>query len=121
MTKKILIIENNSDIRDIITVTLEEEGFTVIGMPSPDSLDAIVRHEPDLILIDEWLSGHPGKRLCLRIKQFHELMHVPVVVLSTAHDINKIVAECKADGYIRKPFDLIDLIKTVREQLGVQA
>jgi DNA-binding response OmpR family regulator len=121
MTKKILIIENDADIREIIKYALEDEGFTVAGMPSPESLEAVVRHRPDLILIDEWVAGHPGHRLCVRIKQFHSLMHVPVIILSTSNDIEKITAECKADGYIRKPFDLAQLVEVVQEQLTNQA
>ena len=121
MTKKILIIENDFDIRDIITYVLKDEGFSVIGMPSPESLDAVVLHQPDLVLIDEWLSGHPGHRLCLRIKQFHQLMHVPVVIMSTENDIEQIAAECKADGYVRKPFDVAELVETVQEQLANRA
>ncbi|HVS93444.1 MAG TPA: response regulator [Mucilaginibacter sp.] len=121
MTKKVLIIENDADIRNLIAFILEEEGFTVAGMPSPEALDAIVRHQPDLILIDEWLAGRPGHRLCLRIKLFHQLVHVPVIILSTATDIEKIVKECKADGYVRKPFDVADLVETVQEQLVKRA
>lgn len=121
MAKKILIIENDADIRDVITYVLEDEGFTVAGMSSPESLDTIVGHKPDLVLIDEWVAGHPGHRLCLRIKQFHHLVHVPVIILSTESDIQKIVAECKADGYVRKPFDIAALVEAVQEQLAKQA
>ncbi|HEX3384882.1 MAG TPA: response regulator [Mucilaginibacter sp.] len=121
MEKKILIIENDADIRDIITYVLEDEGFSVASIASPESLDAVVHHQPDLVLIDEWVSGHPGHRLCQRIKQFHRLMHVPVIILSTAIDIEKIALECQADGYLPKPFDLTTLVETVQEQLANRA
>ncbi|MBS1526219.1 MAG: response regulator transcription factor [Bacteroidetes bacterium] len=121
MAQKILIIENDADIRNLIAFILEEEGFAVAGMPSPESLETVVRHQPDLVLIDEWVAGHPGHRLCLRIKLFHQLMHVPVIILSTASDIEKIVTECKADGFIRKPFDVTELVEVVQEQLVKRA
>lgn len=120
MRKRILIIENDSDILDIIVDVLEHEGFFVVGMLSPESLNAVVDQQPDLVLIDEWLSDCPGHRLCLRIKEFHRLLHVPVIILSTAKDIEKIMAECKADSYLRKPFDVTELVEAVQEQLQIE-
>lgn len=117
MKKKIIIIEDDADIRGVITYILQEQGFTIISMSSPESLDIMVDQQPDLVLIDEWISYYPGHRLCLRIKQFHRLMHVPVIILSTSKDILNIMTECKADGYVRKPFDVAELVEAVQAQL----
>jgi DNA-binding NarL/FixJ family response regulator len=46
---------------------------------------------------------------------------VPVIILSTAIDIEKIAMECQADGYLPKPFDLTTLVETVQEQLANRA
>lgn len=117
MAKKVLLIENDTDVRDMITYVLEDEGLTVLHLIDPGDLDIIAAAAPDLILIDEWLSAEPGHRLCLRIKQFSKLTAVRVIIMSTAHDIEVIAAECHADDYIRKPFDLSEMVEKVCGQL----
>ncbi|MGN6639029.1 MAG: response regulator transcription factor [Mucilaginibacter sp.] len=121
MTESILLIENDNDIRDIITYVLEDEGFAVLHTSSQVELDAITRLKPDLVLIDEWLSAEPGHRLCLRIKQLEAFSAIPVIILSTAGNIEQITAECRADTYIRKPFDLTELLGTIKKQLSRRA
>lgn len=118
MAKKILLIEHDADVQNIIRYILEDEGYTVSSMESPDDLALIVHQQPDLVLIDEWLAVQPGHRLCLRIKEFELLNHVPVIILSTAPHIEEIMAECHADAFVRKPFDLNELLEKVRMQLG---
>jgi len=117
--KKILLIEHDEDVRDIITYILEDEGLTVIAMDAPEELEHIIVRQPDLILIDEWLSDKPGHRLCLRIKQVKHMSMVPVIILSTANNIEQIALECHADDFIKKPFDLDELVSKVKQQLYV--
>lgn len=94
-----MIIENDQDIRFIIEYILEEEGFTTLTMPEPDDLSAIIPFGPDVILLDEFINNKPGHRLCRKIKQVRKLAAVPVIILSTANDIEPIVAECDANDY----------------------
>ncbi len=117
MNAKILLIEQDADVRDMITYVLEDEGISVISFSRTDDLEGIVALQPDLVLIDEWLSGMPGHRLCLRIKRYEKISGVPVIILSTANHIEQIMSECRADGFIRKPFDLEELLSKVRQQL----
>lgn len=113
MKKKVLIIENDRDIRDLVEYILEEEGFDALSMPEPERLTQILEFEPDLILIDEFVNNKPGHRLCLKIKQAEDLDTIPVIVLSTATDIELIATECKANDYLRKPFDVQEMIEKV--------
>jgi two-component system phosphate regulon response regulator PhoB len=115
LKKKVLIIENDQDIRHIVTFILEEQGFDTLSMPEPANLSEIVPFAPDVILLDEFINARPGHRLCRQIKQVHGLAAVPVIILSTANDIELIATECDANDYIRKPFDVEDLVgKVVR-------
>lgn len=113
MKKKILIIENDEDIRSIVDYILEEEGFNALSIPEPKSLTEILQFTPDLILIDEFINSQPGHRLCLKIKHDVMLKHIPVIVLSTANDIELIAKECNANDYIRKPFDVHEMVEKV--------
>lgn len=120
MKKKVLIIENDHDIRHIVEFILSEEGFHTMSIPEPDTLAEILPFKPDLILIDEFINSRPGHRLCLRIKHEPLLAHLPVIILSTANDIELIVAECKANDYIRKPFDVEEMVDKVLRVIGDQ-
>jgi DNA-binding response OmpR family regulator len=113
MKKKVLIIENDRDIRDLVEYILEEEGFSALSMPEPERLTVILEFGPDVILIDEFVNSKPGHRLCLKIKQSEQLDNIPVIVLSTSPDIELIVTECKANDYIKKPFDVQEMIDKV--------
>ena len=113
MKKKVVIIENDQDIRYLVTYILETEGFTTLSIPEPDNLEHIRSFKPDVILVDEFINSQPGHRLCRKIKQVSGLKDIPVIVLSTANDIELIATECQANDYIRKPFDVRDMVNKV--------
>ena len=120
MKRKVLIIENDSDIRSIVEFILSEQGFDTLSIPEPETLTEILQFRPDLILIDEFINSKPGHRLCLRIKQEPMLAYLPVIVLSTANNIELIATECKANDYIRKPFDVEEMVDKVLRVIGEQ-
>lgn len=113
MRKKVLIVENDQDIRNIMEFILEEQGFDTLSTPEPENLDEIVPFKPDLILLDEFINNRPGHRLCKKIKQVDALKNIPVIILSTANDIEMIATECNANDYISKPFNVSDMIDKV--------
>jgi len=113
MQKRVLIIENDRDIRDLVEMILGDEGFDTLSMPEPQTLSVVVDFKPDIILIDEFINNKPGHRLCLKIKESGLLKGIPVIILSTAVDIELIAKECSANDYLRKPFDVQEMIDTV--------
>jgi two-component system phosphate regulon response regulator PhoB len=113
MKKKVLIIENDQDIRHIVEFILNEHGFETMSIAEPDDLSEIIPFAPDVILLDEFINSKPGHRLCRKIKQVSGLAKVPVIILSTANDIELIATECDANDYIRKPFDIEDIVGKV--------
>jgi two-component system phosphate regulon response regulator PhoB len=113
MKKKILIIENDQDIRHIVEFILTDQGFETLSIPEPQDLSEIIPFTPDVILLDEFINARPGHRLCRKIKQVAALATVPVIILSTANDIELIAKECDANDYIRKPFDVEDMVGVV--------
>lgn len=92
---------------------LTEQGFETLSTPEPDDLSDIIPFAPHVILLDEFINSLPGHRLCRKIKQVPSLATVPVIILSTANDIELIAAECGANDHIRKPFDIEDMVAKV--------
>jgi len=111
--RKVLVIENDDDIRDLVSFILSESGFICLGIPEPEKPEKVAAFKPDVILIDEFINNQPGHRLCLRIKQVESLRHIPVIILSTMNNIELIAEECKANDYLRKPFDVEELVGKV--------
>jgi DNA-binding response OmpR family regulator len=114
--KKILIVEDDLSIQHIVTYILEVEGYEVTGTVHVPATE-LKYHNPDLILLDEWVNKIEGHMLCKEIKAVEDLKHVPVVIFSTAMDIEDIAENCEADGFVKKPFDLEILINEVKKHL----
>ena len=110
-----LIAENDKDIRELVSFILESEGYEVQSCPY--TLENLLIMEADLILLDEWVNFKEGPMLCKEIKAIERLAHVPVIIFSTAPDIEQIAAACRANGYVHKPFDLETLLSEVRKFL----
>jgi len=120
LKKHILIIENDADIRSIVDFILQEQGYETLSIPEPENLSSLISFSPDVILLDEFINSQPGHRLCLKIKKLPALASIPVVILSTANNIELIAAECQANDFIRKPFDVEDLVEKVLRLLNHQ-
>ena len=115
MKKRVLIIENDPGIRNIVEFILQDHGFETLSISEPEDLTDVILFFPDVILLDEFINSQPGHRLCRKIKRVPDLATVPVIILSTASNIELIATECNADDYISKPFDVEDMVvKVVR-------
>jgi DNA-binding NtrC family response regulator len=116
--KKVLIIEDDAGIQELIRYILEVEGFEVAT--SAHSLTAdLTSHKADIIILDEWVNKKEGTMLCKEIKHVHVTKHIPVIIISTAMNIEEIAENCEADGFIAKPFDIDDVAKEVKKVLGI--
>jgi DNA-binding response OmpR family regulator len=117
--KKVLIIEDDAGIQELISYILEEEGFRVDTTVHSLATD-LTPHKADLILLDEWVNKKEGHMLCKEIKMMHATQHIPVIILSTSVDIKEIAKNCDADGYISKPFDIDEVVKEVKRVLKME-
>lgn len=116
MRKKVLLVENDSNIREIITVILTEEGYEISSLCSGAGLfDLITIFEPDVILLDVIRTTLEGTALCRAIKAAEGTAHIPVIVLST-HPKAEVTKEICADDVVSKPFDLKDVVTAVNRQ-----
>jgi two-component system phosphate regulon response regulator PhoB len=121
ITKKILVIEDDKDIRDTIVYILQEENYEVIASEDSKILKSINDYKPNLVLLDNWLtdwkSDANGQQLSKELKSNPATSHIPVIIISAVSNIKEIAEAGLADGYLRKPFDLNELIEIVKHHL----
>ena len=126
MAAKLLIVEDQTDIRNLIRATLEFEDFEIHEAEDGRSgLDKFVAVRPAVVLLDVMMPGElDGLQVCQRIKQSPQGRNT-IVILLTARgqkaDI-EIGLKAGADAYLVKPFSPLELIETVEAKLpGAQA
>ncbi|QKJ28720.1 response regulator transcription factor [Mucilaginibacter mali] len=107
---KIVVIEDNPDIMDVVDFILSSDGHELI--PCNDGSIAANLHNinPDLIFIDEFLPVKRGSEICKNIKANPLLQHMPVVLISTVPHLATIASQSGADAYLEKPFELSDFL-----------
>jgi hypothetical protein len=121
MTKRILIVEDNSDIRRLIKWALEPDNYEVHEASNGDQAMAQIKQlKPDLVLLDVMMPGQlDGFDVCQRIREDAELSEVHVIML-TARAQAKDRAEGEksgADDYLVKPFKPMELVDAVKRAL----
>jgi len=120
MSKKIVIVEDEPDILDIITYNLEREGFEVHGATDGvEGLMLIKREAPDLALLDIMLPSLDGIEICRRLKAESTTRNVQVIMVSARGEESDVVLGLGlgADDYIPKPFKPRELVARVHAVL----
>jgi len=119
MAHKILVIEDDKDIRDTIVYILEEEGYEVVSSGESKILKSITDIAPNLILMDNWLtewkSDANGQQLSKELKTNEATKHIPVIIISAVNNIKEIAEQGLADSYLKKPFDVKELTDIVKK------
>ncbi|QGU02687.1 DNA-binding response regulator MtrA [Corynebacterium kalinowskii] len=114
---KILVVDDDPAISEMLTIVLQAEGFdTVAVMDGSEAVATFQREQPDLILLDLMLPGMNGVDICRAIRQ--ESM-VPIVMLTAKTDTVDVVLglESGADDYVSKPFKPKELVARIRARL----
>ena len=118
--ERILVVEDDDDILDLLIYNLEKNGYKVTGVGSgEDALKEIEKSLPDLVLLDLMLPGIDGLDICKLLKNNERTSDIPVVMLTAKGEEADIVIglELGADDYIAKPFSLSILIARLRAAL----
>ena len=116
----ILVIEDDKDIRELITFNLKNDGFNVItSIDGEEGLEKTTFHNPDLILLDIMLPGINGFQFCSSIRKRKNFKDTPVIILTALGDEKNIVKglEKGADDYITKPFSNKVLLARIKNVL----
>lgn len=117
MTDRILIVDDEQEIADLVTLYLENEGFKIFKFYNAlDALQCVENESLDLAIIDVMMPHLNGFQLCKKIREQH---HYPVIMLTAkGEEIDKITGlTLGADDYITKPFLPLELVARVKAQL----
>jgi phosphate regulon transcriptional regulator PhoB len=117
---KILVVEDESDIRELIRYNLSQEGFVVEeAADGAEALDRIERRSPDLMLLDLMLPRMPGLELCRRLRAQPETAQLPIIVVTAkSSEVDRVLGlEMGADDYIVKPFSPREVVARVKALL----
>ena len=118
MAKRILVLDDNKDILDIVHETLTYEDFEVQGTSRSDEVIGLAENfKPDLVILDYRVAGVNGGDLCLQIKLHPQLKDVPVIIYSAYISNNDDMLAYVCDAIINKPFDLTELVEKVNNLL----
>ncbi len=118
--KKILIVEDEDDIRELIAFNLEVSGYEVIKFGNgEDTIKCLSSESPDLFILDVELPGISGFEVCRQIRKNKEFIKTPIIMLTARAEDEDIIMglEIGADDYITKPFRPKVLLARVKATL----
>lgn len=117
---KIIVVEDEADILDVIEYNLTREGYKVLGFRDGEQgLEAIRGEEPQLVLLDLMLPGIDGIEICKKVKEDPVTRDVPVIMITAKTEESDVVLGLGvgADDYVSKPFSPKELVARVKAVL----
>lgn len=117
---KILVVDDEADIRELVRLNLTREGYEVLDCESGEQALNVSRSKgPDLVVLDLMLPGIDGLEVCKQLKADPKTARVPIVILTAKGEEADVVAglEVGADDYVAKPFSGKVLVARVRRLL----
>ncbi len=121
MLKKVLVLDNDPDILEVMDEILSYEGFKVATFVGTDDILTLIKQQkPDLLIIDYLLYGLNGGVLCRIIKDSLPTCNLPVILFSAYPKVLQTFDHFGCNAFLSKPFDLSTLINLVTELITAQ-
>ena len=118
---RIVVADDDPIVTKFLSAVFEDEGFEVrTAEDGEKALKVIAEATPDLVILDLVMPYHDGFEICQKIKSAAETAGVPVIILSMKEREQDALRafEVGADDYIRKPFNVLELVARARKLMG---
>jgi len=113
--KKVLLLDNDEGVLDVMQEALSYEGFQIKAIDSTDNIFPLIDgFDPDLIILDYILSGVNGGEICHQIKANPKTTDLPVIIMSAYPRVIRSLGYYGCDDFIAKPFDLDDIVERIK-------
>ncbi|MFI5159667.1 MAG: response regulator transcription factor [Sphingobacteriales bacterium] len=120
MMRRILAVDDNEDILEVMKLILEDFGYEVETLSDGNLLfDTLKQSHPDLVLLDVMLGNIDGRELCREMKTRTDTKDIPVILVSASHQVTERITLSGGapDDFLAKPFNISDLLEKVASQL----
>ena len=116
--KEIYIVEDDTDIRELIEFLLQAQDYKVQSFATAEAFHQQMESgHPDLILLDIRLPDGNGSEMCAELKAAEKTSSIPIILMS-AHIDKKSLRESCADDFVSKPFDIDELTDRIKRQVA---
>ena len=118
--KKILIVEDDENIRELVVYTLATTGFEAKGFADGAAfMEALALDTPELILLDIMLPGEDGMEILRKLKRADKTKNIPVIMVTAkGTEYDKVIGlDTGADDYVTKPFGMMELVSRIKAVL----
>lgn len=117
MPKRILIVDDDVAIGEVLQLMLEDAGYEVEIQRDGLGTELLVEPFPDLLFLDIRLSGTDGRTICQSLKSQPATRHIPIILLSAHKDTKDIARDAGADDFLAKPFEMEDVLSLAAKYL----
>lgn len=115
ISKKIIIVDDDLAILDSLGTMLDFEGFEVNTFEKGSEIFKCFEQscQPNIILLDMWLSGEDGRDICRKLKNNERTKNIPILMMSASRGLGHTALQSGANDFIAKPFEIDDIISKV--------
>ena len=121
MGQKVLVVDDEFEIRDVLSRFLTEEGYEIIlASNGEEALELVERENPQVVLLDMLMPGIDGIETCKRLKENEKTRFIPVIMATALWDTLSEAIDAGAEDFVTKPFNLTELSHRVVSILRVR-
>lgn len=117
--KKLLIVDDSQELLEAMKIFLEKKNYLVRGLSNYKEIFNVAKEfQPDLIILDVFLSGADGREVCRKLREHNETKFLCIMMFSASPEALSLHNEYGADGSIEKPFTLDKMIEKIESVLN---
>ncbi|MGN6533313.1 MAG: response regulator [Ginsengibacter sp.] len=116
---KILVVDDDVDILSLVETILSMNNFDVEAISRWEDIhNKMAEFKPNLVLLDVMLGGADGRDICKNLHLDKKTENIPVILFSANPEMGKYINECMAQDFVAKPFEISNLLKTIKAHLN---